>query len=122
MEKLIGGIFFSLIISGAVAFLAKPKAVGYLGGFVINMAISFLFMVFEIPFDILVAGIVSAILFMLLPFKMKPVQAAAVQHTAPAQPVQSNSIAEEIEKLNKLREAGALSEEEFAQAKARLLT
>lgn len=112
---LITFLFFYLIVCAAVGWIAENRTIGFLKAFIISF---------------LTTPIIGWIVAIMHPLKPTPAQIMQ-QHLQKQKEAKiqemllknnSVSVADELSKLQKMKDEGHITEEEFIKAKARILT
>lgn len=106
---MIGAIFLWLIFALLIGWVGEERTIGFLGSFLLSIFLS---------------PVIAFIILLFIPMKPKNSNVNPITKTnmPPAVHITSEtSVADELQKLIKLKEDNHLTEEEFNQAKDRLL-
>jgi len=108
IEQFIGGVAIMFIATLLLSFFATSKKIGVWGAWGIGAGIGLIFSFLLTSNMGLLFGIVATII-------------AAIASPSSKANVPTNSIADELSKLENLRSTGVLNDEEFEQQKKKLL-
>lgn len=113
----IGGMFFAFIITGVISLVAINKKIGFFSCWLISFSASLLIgLLFGSNSAMLIGFIVSLIIVSTSPAKGKKADSTII-----IQEAEKHSLADELTKLNNLKEKGVISEDEFQIQKDKLL-